>query len=52
MGLSDGDFYNMGEEGTVGFLRHSEIKHGRVAVSLFLFSYMYVYGLTTFHIFV
>ena len=36
MGLSQGDFYDMGEEGTVGFLRHSEIKHGRVAMAAFV----------------
>jgi hypothetical protein len=36
MGLSDGDFYDLGEEGTVGFLRHSEIKHGRVAMAAFV----------------
>ncbi|GFH44555.1 hypothetical protein CTEN210_01029 [Chaetoceros tenuissimus] len=36
MGLSDGDFYDMGEEATVGWLRHSEIKHGRVAMAAFV----------------
>ncbi len=36
MGLSQGDFYDMGEEGTIGFLRHSEIKHGRVAMAAFV----------------
>lgn len=36
MSLSDGDFYDMGEEATVGFLRHSEIKHGRVAMAAFV----------------
>jgi hypothetical protein len=36
MGLAEGDFYDMGEEATVGFLRHSEIKHGRVAMAAFV----------------
>ena len=36
MGLAEGDFYDMGEEGTVGWLRHSEIKHGRVAMAAFV----------------
>jgi hypothetical protein len=36
MGLADGNFYDMGEAGTVGFLRHSEIKHGRVAMAAFV----------------
>ncbi len=36
MGLSQGDFYDMGEEATVGFLRHAEIKHGRVAMAAFV----------------
>jgi len=36
MGLSEGNFYDMGEEATVGFLRQSEIKHGRVAMAAFV----------------
>lgn len=36
IGLSDGNFYELGEEGTIGFLRHSEIKHGRVAMAAFV----------------
>merc|ERR1719313_2857766 len=36
LGLSDNDFYDMGEEATVGFLRHAEIKHGRVAMAGFI----------------
>ena len=37
MGLVEGDFYDIGEEGgTVGFLCHSEIKDGCVAMGAFV----------------
>jgi hypothetical protein len=36
MGVADIDFYDMGEEASIGFLRHSEIKHGRVAMAAFV----------------
>merc|ERR1719188_2722284 len=36
LGASNLDFWNLGEEGTVGYLRHAEIKHGRVAMAGFL----------------
>jgi hypothetical protein len=36
LGASDLDFWGLGEEGTVGYLRHAEIKHGRVAMAGFL----------------
>jgi len=36
MGLADGDFWEMGSEATIGWLRHSEIKHGRVAMAAFV----------------
>ena len=32
LGLSKADFWGSGEQATVGFLRHAEIKHGRVAM--------------------
>jgi hypothetical protein len=34
--LSNGDFYGIGNEGTIGFLRQSEIKHGRIAMFAFV----------------
>lgn len=34
--LSDGDFWGIGNEATIGFLRQSEIKHGRVAMAAFV----------------
>jgi len=36
LNLADADFYGMGKEGTIGWLRHSEIKHGRIAMAGFL----------------
>jgi len=36
IGLSDFSFWGKGEEATVGFLRHAEIKHGRVAMAAFI----------------
>jgi len=36
LGLADGDFWGQGNEATIGFLRHSEIKHGRIAMFAFV----------------
>merc|ERR1712157_328481 len=35
-GLSNQDFWGKGNEATIGFLRQSEIKHGRVAMAAFV----------------
>jgi len=36
MGLAEADFWGTGNEATIGFLRHSEIKHGRIAMFAFV----------------
>eukprot|EP00541_Cyclophora_tenuis_P007457 CAMPEP_0116555128 /NCGR_PEP_ID=MMETSP0397-20121206/7983_1 /TAXON_ID=216820 /ORGANISM="Cyclophora tenuis, Strain ECT3854" /LENGTH=249 /DNA_ID=CAMNT_0004080381 /DNA_START=107 /DNA_END=856 /DNA_ORIENTATION=+ len=36
MNLAEADFYDMGNDATIGFLRHSEIKHGRIAMFAFV----------------
>jgi len=36
LGLAEADFWSVGNDGTYGFLRAAEIKHGRVAMAAFV----------------
>jgi hypothetical protein len=36
LNLAEADFWGQGNEATIGFLRHSEIKHGRIAMFAFV----------------
>merc|ERR1711937_314955 len=36
LNLAEADFWEQGNDATVGFLRHAELKHGRVAMAAFV----------------
>ena len=36
LGCADFNFWGLGNEATIGYLRHAEIKHGRIAMAGFL----------------
>ena len=46
MGLADRDFWGKGNEETIGFLRQSEIKHGRIAMFAFVGYIVHANGIT------
>ena len=39
LNLAEAEFWGQSNEATIGFLRHSEIKHGRIAVSVYIMQF-------------
>jgi len=46
LGLSDRNFWGTSQEATIGFLRESEVKHGRIAMFAFVGYIVHANGIT------
>ena len=47
LGLADQDFWGQGNEATIGWIRESEIKHGRIAMAGFVGFIVHANGFRT-----